>query len=218
MRVQGRLLPVGRVAAGRERRVFHVVAGEEAQQLFDLLDAVGVGVAGELGHAALGVVGHGAAQVLKADLLAGDALDDVRAGDEHVGGVLHHEDEVGHGRGVDRAAGGGSHDGRDLGDDAGGDGVAIKDLAVAAQSESTPSWMRAPPESLKPTRGTPAFRARSMTLQIFLACISPKLPARAVKSWEKAKTGPAVHLAVAGDDAVGRDLDLFHAEVDRSGG
>ena len=97
-----------------------------------------VGLAGELGHAALGVVGHGAAQVLKADLLAGDALDDVRAGDEHVGGVLHHEDEVGHGRRVDRAAGGGAHDGRDLGDDAGGDGVPIEDLAVAAESESTP--------------------------------------------------------------------------------
>ena len=98
MAVQGRLLPVNRVAARGQRRVLQVVGREKAQELFDLLDAVGVGLAGELGHAALGVVGHGAAQVLKADLLAGDALDDVRAGDEHVRGVLHHEDEVGHGR------------------------------------------------------------------------------------------------------------------------
>ena len=57
-----------------------------------------------------------------------------------------------------------------------------------------------------------------MTLQIFLACISPRDPARAVKSWEKAKTGPAVYLPEAGDDAVGRDLDLFQAEVDRAVG
>ena len=49
--------------------------------------------------------------------------------------------------------------------------------------------MRAPPESLKPTNGTPAFRARSMTLQIFLLCISPSDPARLVKSWAKANTG-----------------------------
>ncbi len=95
--------------------------------------AVGVGLAGELGHAALGVVGQGPAQILLADLLAGDALDDVRAGDEHVGGVLHHEDEVGHGRRIDRAPGGGAHDGRNLRNDPGSNGVAIKDLAVAAK-------------------------------------------------------------------------------------
>ena len=57
-----------------------------------------------------------------------------------------------------------------------------------------------------------------MTLQIFLACISPSDPAREVKSWEKAKTGAAVHLAEAGDHAVRRDLDLFHAEVDAAVG
>ena len=48
--------------------------------------------------------------------------------------------------------------------------------------------MRAPPESLNPTKGFPALRAMSMTLVIFLACISPRLPARAVKSCAKAKT------------------------------
>ena len=108
-----------------------LLPGRKREQPFDLLDAVLVGLAGELGHAALGVVGHGAAQVLEADLLAGDALDDVRAGDEHVRGVLHHEDEVRHGRRIDRAAGGGAHDGRNLGNDPGSDGVAIEDLAVA---------------------------------------------------------------------------------------
>ena len=57
-----------------------------------------------------------------------------------------------------------------------------------------------------------------MTLQIFLACISPSDPARAVKSWAEGEDRAAVYLPEAGDDAVGRDLDLFHAEVDRSGG
>ena len=130
--VQGRRLPSGRVGAGRDGRVFHVVVGQKGEQPLDLLDGVGVGLAGEVGHPALRVVGHGAAQVLEADLLPGDALDDVGPGDEHVGGVLHHEDEVRHGRGVDRAPGGGAHDGGDLGDDPAGDGVPVEDLPVGA--------------------------------------------------------------------------------------
>ena len=34
---------------------------------------------------------------------------------------------------------------------------------------STPSWMRAPPESLSPMIGAPTRVARSITLQIFWA-------------------------------------------------
>lgn len=33
--------------------------------------------------------------------------------------------------------------------------------------EVTPSWMRAPPESLMPIIGQPVFSAQSMTLTIF---------------------------------------------------
>ena len=38
-------------------------------------------------------------------------------------------------------------------------------------------------------KGMPDLRAMSITLQIFLACISPRLPAREVKSCEKAAAG-----------------------------
>ena len=41
----------------------------------------------EMAHAADGVVRHGAAQFFLGDVLVGDGLDDVRAGDEHVAGV-----------------------------------------------------------------------------------------------------------------------------------
>ena len=57
-----------------------------------------------------------------------------------------------------------------------------------APSETTPSWMRAPPESLMPTIGQPIFAARSMTLQIFSAITSPSEPPKIVKSWEKTQT------------------------------
>ena len=78
-------------------------------------------------------MGHGAAQLLCGDVLAGDGFDDLGTGDEHVGGLIHHEDEVGEGGGVDRAAGAGAHDGGDLGHHAGGPGIAVEDAAVAGQ-------------------------------------------------------------------------------------
>jgi hypothetical protein len=48
--------------------------------------------------------------------------------------------------------------------------------------------MRAPPESLKATTGTPFFRAWRMVRLIFLACILPSVPATTLKSWLKAAT------------------------------
>ena len=54
-----------------------------------------------VGDAGLGVVGAGAAEVLHRHLLAGDRLDDVGAGDEHLRGLVDHEREVGERGGVD---------------------------------------------------------------------------------------------------------------------
>src|SRR6185436_17193694 len=53
---------------------------------------------------------------------------------------------------------------------------------------TTPSWMRAPPESFKPITGTPTFIARSSTLQIFSACVSEREPPKTVKSWANTTT------------------------------
>jgi len=55
--------------------------------------------------------------------------------------------------------------------------------------ETTPSWMRAPPESLIPTTGQPIFIARSITLTIFAPNTSPSEPPKTVKSWENRHTG-----------------------------
>ena len=57
-----------------------------------------------------------------------------------------------------------------------------------------------------------------MTLQIFLACISPRLPAREVKSWAKANTGRPPHQTVAGNHPVRGNLYRFHAEIDTAVG
>mmetsp|Transcript_19846 Transcript_19846/g.41615 ORF Transcript_19846/g.41615 Transcript_19846/m.41615 type:complete len:321 (-) Transcript_19846:278-1240(-) len=71
-------------------------------------DVVGVRTVGDSALAA-GVDG-GAAQFFFRDGFVGDGLDDLGTGDEHVGRVVDHEDEVGHGGAVDGASGAGTHD------------------------------------------------------------------------------------------------------------
>jgi hypothetical protein len=79
----------------------------------------------------------GAAEFLHGDVLTGDRLDDVRAGDEHLAGLVDHDDEVGQRGGVDVPTGRGAHDERDLRDDAGGLDVVVEDLAVQAERDHT---------------------------------------------------------------------------------
>ena len=62
-----------------------------------------------------------------------DGLDHVRTGDEHVAGAVHHEDEIGDGGRIDRAAGARSHDGRNLRHHAARQRVAQKDIGVAGE-------------------------------------------------------------------------------------
>ena len=61
-------------------------------------------------------------------------------------------------------------------------------ISAYPASETTPSWIRAPPESLMPITGQPYFTARSITLQIFSANTSLRDPPKTVKSCEKTKT------------------------------
>ena len=73
------------------------------------------------------------AQFLEGDILTRHRLDDIRAGDEHVRGLVDHDDEVCDGGGVDGSSGARAHDERDLRDDARGLHIAVEDLAVQAQ-------------------------------------------------------------------------------------
>ena len=50
---------------------------------------------------------------------------------------------------------------------------------------TTPSWMRAPPESLSPIKGAPFLSAISCSFTIFSACASDSDPPKTVKSWLK---------------------------------
>ena len=115
------------------RRVLEVVARQVGQQRLDVVDGVGLVGREVVRVAGLRVVGAGAAEVLLRHVLAGDGLDDVRAGDEHERLLVDHHGEVGDRRGVDGSAGARAHDHRDLRDDAAGHHVAVEDVAVEAE-------------------------------------------------------------------------------------
>ncbi len=63
--------------------------------------------------------------------------------------------------------------------------VLRRKMSAYPPSEATPSWMRAPPESLRPIIGAPFSSARSISLQIFCALVSESEPPKTVKSWAK---------------------------------
>ena len=105
------------------------------QQRLDVVDRVLLVRAEVVRVAARRVVRARAAELLEGDLLAGHGLHHVRAGDEHLRGLVDHDDEVGERGGVDVPARRRAHDQRDLRDDAGGADGAVEDLAVQAERD-----------------------------------------------------------------------------------
>ena len=142
-------------------------------------------------------------------------LHDVGAGHEHVGRVAHHEDEVGHRRRIDVAAGARAHDDADLRDDAGREHVAGEDFAVAA-SASTPSWMRAPPASNTPMTGRAVAERHVLDLDDLLRVGRRERAAEDGEVLDEHIDEAAVDRAPAGDDAVAGDAGRLHAEIGRA--
>ena len=60
--------------------------------------------------------------------------------------------------------------------------VLRKNISLYPARLATPSWIRAPPESIRPMTGAPLLVARSITLQILSATASDSEPPSTVKS------------------------------------
>ena len=73
------------------------------------------------------------AELLGGHHLVGHGLHHVRPGDEHVGSIADHEDEVGHGRRINVAARAWAHDDADLRDDARSHHVLQEDIGVTRE-------------------------------------------------------------------------------------
>ncbi len=84
----------GGVGCGAARGIFQIVRRKKTHQLADHGKAIGIIPRYEVCHAAGGVVSHRAAKLLLGDFLVRDRLDDVRAGNKHVGRFAGHKNEI----------------------------------------------------------------------------------------------------------------------------
>jgi hypothetical protein len=124
-------------AAVVDRRVDEVVVRQEREQRPGVVEGVRL-VARQIVRDAAGlVVGERSAELFEADILTGDGLDHVGAGNEHLAGLVDHDHEVGQRGGVDGPAGRRAQNDGDRRDDAGGGGIQPEDLAVLAGRDDT---------------------------------------------------------------------------------
>ena len=156
---------------------------------------------------------HGrAAELFGGDDLVGHGFDHVGPGDEHVAGVAHHEDEIGHRRRIDVAAGARAHDHRNLRDDARGDDVPLEHLAIAAERRD--AFLDAGAAGVEQADDRRAGAHRHVL--DFYDLLRMRLRQRAAEHGEilgEGEDGAAVDGAPAGDDAVAGDVRLLHAEI-----
>ena len=131
--VQSDVCPITRIGTRLSRWVVQIVRRHEAQQLPHHRQAFGIVVRQKVGHAGRLVVRHGAAQLIFRDFFMGHGLDHVRPGDEHVGGLIDHEDEVRNGRRIHRTPRARSHNGGNLWHHSAIQRVAQENVGVAGQ-------------------------------------------------------------------------------------
>ena len=192
-----------------------VVLRQERQQVARVLQARVLVVGREVGHARLRVVRHRPAQLLELDLLARDRLDHVGAGDEHVRGLLDHEDEVRDGGRVDGAARARAHDQGDLRDHARAADVAEEDVAVGAERHD------ALLDASAPGVVDPDHRAADLGRQVhdLAHLLGHDLAQRAAEDGEvlaEDADAAALDRAVAGHHRVAPRPVLVHLEVGRA--
>jgi len=116
-------------------------------------------------------------------------------------------------RGVDSTAGAGSHDGRDLGDDAGGQDIAQKDVGVAGQGNDALLDTRAA-GVVEADDGRAALHGQVHDLAHLLGVHLGEAAAEDGEVLGEDVYPAAVDGAPAGDHAIAQVLSLLHAEAD----
>ena len=125
--------PIHRIVACAPRRVLEIVRRHKAEQFAHHAQTLGVIVCHEVRYARFLIVCRRTAEFCLRDLLVRDGLDHVRTGNEHVGGLIDHQDEVGDCRRIHGTPCTGAHDGGDLRHYAAGQRVAQKNVGIASE-------------------------------------------------------------------------------------
>ena len=97
-RVERRLLTIERVTGRPDRGLLAIVHRQEVIKTPKLQKHLHIILERAVSNARLGGVGGRPAELLLGHVFMGDGLHDIRAGHEHVGRVLDHENEIRHRR------------------------------------------------------------------------------------------------------------------------
>ena len=154
----------------------------------------------------------GAAKFFGCDDLIRDSFDNVRSRHEHVARIAHHEDEIGHRRRVDVAAGARPHDDGYLRNDAARHHVALEHFAIAAKRCNALLDPRASRIEQTDDR-RPHFQRHVLDLDDLLRMGFRQRSAKDREVLGEHEHGSAVHGAPARHDAVSRNMALAHVEI-----
>ena len=156
-------------------------------------------------HAGGFVVRHRAAELLFRDVFVRDRLDHVRPGDEHVGSLVHHQNEIGDGRRIHRAARARPHDRGNLRHHSAVQSVAQKNVGVAGQRHHAFLNARAA-GIVQPDHGRAHLRGQIHDLDDLAGIGFRQRSAEHGEVLGEDEDQPAFDAAVAGDETVAVDL------------
>ena len=157
-------------------------------------------------------MGGRAAELLFGDFLMGHDLDHVGTGDEHVRALIHHEDEIGDGRRIHRAARARAHHRGNLRNHSGSQRVAQENIGVTGQRHH--AFLDARPAGIIQANHRRSH-AHGHIHQLADLC-RVGLRQRTTKDGEilgEDKHQPAFHAAVTGHKTIAGNLLLRHAEI-----
>lgn len=157
-------------------------------------------------------MGHGTAEGFCRNIFSGNSLDDLRTGDEHLAGLIHHEDKVGNSRRINSAAGTGSHNYGNLRDNAGCDGVIVEYFTESGQGID-PFLDPGTAGVVEANDRSTHLHGHILNLHDFFSVILAQGTSQNSEVLCKSKDQPAVYGTVSGNNAVARGFFICHVKV-----
>ncbi len=193
-------------------RGFFMVGGQKTQKIPDQFNALFIRFCHKMGLACDFTVNLGAAEFLQSHGFAGHILNDLGAGNDHLALFFNHDDKIRQGRGIDRYPGTGSHDGGNLGNDAGCGRVPVKHAGNPLGGKK--AFMEPPAAGVKQSHnGGLNLQGFILDPVDFLAVDGAHGPAKNGNILGIGKDHAGVDGAVPDDHAVSSDFSFFHAKI-----
>jgi len=207
------LVGASRIILGSNGRgIIHIVLRQVGHQLAHHLEACFLVVGRKVGHAADAVVHHSPAQILEGDLFVSDGLDHFGSRDEHMARLLDHEGKVRQSRGIDSSSCAGTHNNRDLWDNARCQRIAEENIGITAKGHDAFLNARAA-RIVDPDDGRAVLQGQVLDLGDLGGMSLAKGPTHDGEILGKDVDQPAADRTIARDHPITQGDALAHAKI-----